>query len=80
MTPKSLVLNLLLSAMFTSPVHAEQSFANLAYTRVTMDDKDRSYFAESVMPFNIKEFAPPSGPIGVSKDSTAKSIVFYHCR
>lgn len=61
---------------FIAAANAEQSFTNLAYTRVTMDDKDRSYFAESVMPFEIKEFAPPSGPIGVSKISSAKSIVF----
>lgn len=70
-----LFLALFAALISTSLVKAEQTFPNFTYTRVTMDDKDRSYFAESVMPFELKEFAPPSGPIGVSKVLAAKSLV-----
>lgn len=67
---------MLAAAIFTAQTKAEQTFTNFAYTRITMDDKDRSYFADSVIPFDIKAFAPPSGPIGVSQVFGGKSVVF----
>ncbi len=70
-----LVLVLFVVVIATSSVNADQTFPHFTYTRVTMDDKDRSYFAESVMPFKLKAFAPPSGPIGVSKVVAAESFV-----
>lgn len=48
----------------------------LAYVRVALDADDRTYFAEASEPFELKAFAPPSGPIGVAGMQAAESLVF----
>lgn len=50
--------------------------ATIDYVRVTLDDEDRSYFADAGAEVELREFAPPSGPIGVAGMQTAQSLVF----
>ncbi|MEM7467361.1 MAG: cupin domain-containing protein [Pseudomonadota bacterium] len=48
----------------------------LTYTKVTMDASQHSYFEDGELPFEVKEFAPPSGPIGVSAATATKNLLF----
>ncbi|MFP6780764.1 MAG: cupin domain-containing protein [Gammaproteobacteria bacterium] len=68
----------LLSPGVIADGHAKAELPNstFKFTRIAIDEQDRSHFAEGELPFTLKEFAPPSGPIGVSPVSDAKTILF----
>lgn len=60
----------------TPPEVSSRYFKNLGYARVTLDAEGRSDFAEGEDFFELKDFAPPAGPLGVATMRDAKSLVF----
>ncbi len=61
----------------TSPPGETSSYySSLAYTRVALDENGRSDFAEGEDHFELKDFAPPAGPLGVAPMRDAESLVF----
>jgi hypothetical protein len=54
----------------------EQVAANVSYTRLAMTADQQTYFVDAVTPYELKDFAPPAGPIGVAMLQNAKSLIF----
>ncbi len=50
--------------------------ASVIYTRVLMDHEGQTYFADTEVNFELKDFAPPAGPVGVAAMQAAKTVVF----
>ena len=69
------LINLPLAVIAGEAVKAKAPRDSVAITRVAMYDDDRSYFADDTMAFEVKAFAPPSGPIGVSPVTEAKTFL-----
>ncbi len=51
-------------------------YSSLAYTRVALDENGHSDFDEGEDHFELKDFAPPAGPLGVAAMRSAESLVF----
>ena len=68
------VLALLLVA--TSAWAEEWTPEPLRYARIALDENDRSYFADVSETLEVKNFAPPAGPLGVAALRDAKSLTF----
>ena len=49
---------------------------SVAYARVAMNAEGETYFADAAAKFELKDFAPPAGPVGVAAQQAAKSVVF----
>ncbi len=49
---------------------------NLAYARVVLNKYGYSDFADAEDHFELQDFAPPAGPVGVAEMRDAKSVVF----
>jgi murein DD-endopeptidase MepM/ murein hydrolase activator NlpD len=61
----------------------DQTFAQseseaYGYTRVYTDENGISHYDDIPVPFEIRNFAPPAGPIGVSESMNAKSVLFIN--
>ena len=50
--------------------------ASVAYARIAMNAEQASYFADGEAVFELKNFAPPAGPVGVAAMQPAESVVF----
>jgi hypothetical protein len=53
-----------------------RSVTQLGYTRLAMTADEQTYFVDEQTPFELKDFAPPAGPIGVAMMQGAKSLIF----
>ena len=49
---------------------------SVAYARVAMNAEGQTYFANAEAKFELKDFAPPAGPVGVAAMQPAKTVVF----
>lgn len=49
---------------------------SVAYARVAMNAEGQTYFADAEAKFELKDFAPPAGPVGVAAMQPAKTVVF----
>ena len=49
---------------------------SVAFARVAMNAEGQTYFADAEAKFELKDFAPPAGPVGVAAMQTAKTMVF----
>ncbi len=65
-----------LLALAAAAAQAEEIPRTLSYARVSMDAEGFSYFADDEDVFEVKEFAPPAGPLGVAGLREAQSLVF----
>ena len=65
-------------AALTAPGTAVQAETpeSVAFARVVLDAEGRSDFADGEDTFELKDFAPPAGPVGVAPMRDAKSLVF----
>ena len=54
----------------------EKVAANVSYTRLAMTADHQTHFVDEVTPYELKDFAPPAGPIGVAMLQNAKSLIF----
>ncbi|MFT4563332.1 MAG: hypothetical protein ACI9BW_003086 [Gammaproteobacteria bacterium] len=57
-------------------ITVEKVAANVNYTRLAMTADHQTYFVDEVTPYELKDFAPPAGPIGVAMLQNAKSLIF----
>ena len=48
----------------------------LAYVRVHTDSQGESHFADSEIPLELKDFAPPAAPLAVSPGQAASEVLF----
>ena len=48
----------------------------LAYVRVQTDSQGESHFADSEIPLDLKDFAPPAAPLSVSSGQAASEVLF----
>lgn len=53
-----------------------QTVSSVSYTRLAMTPDGQTYFVDEQTPYELKDFAPPAGPIGVAMMQDAKSLVF----
>ena len=61
------VLFVLVPLVFGTLAGAEEwSPEPLRYSRIVLDESDRSYFADVSESFEMRDFAPPAGPVGVA--------------
>ncbi|NNL85355.1 MAG: cupin domain-containing protein [Myxococcales bacterium] len=68
---------LALSCLLAVPALAEEWTPEpLRYARIALDEADRSYFADVGETLEIRDFAPPAGPIGVAARREAISLTF----
>lgn len=49
---------------------------SVAFARIVLDENGHSDFLDAEVPFEVKDFAPPAGPLGVAAMQSAESLVF----
>jgi len=52
------------------------SAGDVTYATVALDSAGETYFDDMVVPYELKDFAPPAGPIGIAAKQPAASLVF----
>jgi quercetin dioxygenase-like cupin family protein len=52
------------------------SVKSVSYTRLAMTADQQTYFVDEDVNYELKDFAPPAGPIGVALMQPAQSVVF----
>lgn len=57
-------------------VSGPQAATRVNYTRLAMTADQQTYFVDEETPYELKDFAPPAGPIGVAMMQSAKSLIF----
>lgn len=70
------LLALLLATCLANPASAEWTPGPLVYAKIALDADDHSHFADVQEPFEMKDFAPPAGPIGLSALRNTSTLVF----
>lgn len=76
MRPTTCLMLLLCIAVPGAATAEEWQPEPLRYARIILDDNDVSHFADVSEPFEMKDFAPPAGPVGVGQVRNASSLVF----
>ncbi len=60
----------------SNDVTGARSLESVAFARVAMNAQSETYFADGEAKFELKDYAPPAGLIGVAAMQPAKSLVF----
>ena len=60
----------------SNDITGARSLESVAFARVAMDEQNETYFADGEAKFELKDYAPPAGLIGVAAMQPAKSLVF----
>ncbi len=68
----------ILAALFALPAAADTAWTPEPFpvAKIVLDEQDVSHFADTHETFEMKDFAPPAGPIGLSTVHPAATILF----
>lgn len=71
------VLSLFLLGTLPSAA-ADHGSTPFSYVRIYADKDGVSHFANVSVPFEIRDYAPPASPLGVSESMKAGAVLFIH--